>query len=236
LQRALSHALTFLTYHGLEVWLRFFRRYRIPDRARIRAQFARLLAEGEGPLLVCPNHLTLIDSVIAIWALAPAWRYFLRPSAFPWNVPERRNVVRLGLGVRLICYLARCILIVRDGPPEETQKVFEKMRWVLARGDALMIFPEGTRSRKGVVDTESFTYGIGRLMQEVPATRVLCLYLRGLGQAQFSDVPRKGEVFHVEMRVLQPASPHAGLRGQRDLSTQVMRTLVEMEAAYLGRQ
>lgn len=234
LQRRIAHALTFATYGTLFAWLRLVRRYRIPEIRRVRREFAALLREGGGPILVCPNHLTLVDSLLAIWALAPAWRYFLRPRALAWNLPERRNVAGMGVVVRLVCYLGKCLLLVRQGPPEETRRVMEKVGYLMRRGEALMVFPEGGRSRKGRVDTEGFAYGVGRLVQEVPATRVLCLYLRGDGQETWSDLPRKGEVFRIALRPLQPSSPHSGLRAQRDIATQVVRALEEMEREHFA--
>ena len=57
----------------------------------VRRQYQRILRERRGPLLVCANHLTMIDSAIIAWALgSPAW-YVRHFAAIPWNLPERRN-------------------------------------------------------------------------------------------------------------------------------------------------
>ena len=42
--------------------------WRIENAAEARAEFRRLRREG-GPLLVCANHLTMIDSALIAWAL-----------------------------------------------------------------------------------------------------------------------------------------------------------------------
>ncbi len=43
-----------------------------------------------------------------------------------------------------------------------------------------MIFPEGGRTRTGRVDTEGFSYGVGRFVKEFPDLKVMCLYLRAI--------------------------------------------------------
>jgi len=235
-QRRIAHGFTFATYHSILGWMKLSRRYRIDDLTRTRAEFRRLIREANGPVLICPNHLTLIDSLIALWALAPAWRYFLKPGLMAWNLPEKRNFHDRGLGLRAVTYLGKCIAIVRQGPSAETQRVLEKVKWLLHRSEAVMIFPEGARSRSGRVDTENFAYGVGKIIQEVPGTRVLCLYLRGRAQDTFSDLPRRGEEFDVRMRMIRPTSGQTGLRGQRDLATQVVQTLAQMETEYFAER
>ena len=53
-----------------------------------------------------------------------------------------------------------------------------------------MIFPEGTRSRTGRIDTENFSYGAGRLIEHIPECQVLCIYLRGDKQNTYSSIPK----------------------------------------------
>lgn len=213
--------------------MKLIQRYRIPDIDRIRSEFKTGIARERGPLLICANHLTQIDSLIIIWALAPSYRYLFRKDLFPWNMPEKRHVARSVI-LRIVCYLGKCVTIVRQGPPEETRRTLEKAKYLLARGQSLMIFPEGGRSRVGRVDSENYAYGVGRLLQEVPATRVLCVYARGKGQEQFSDFPRRGEEFYVRMKEISPASESASLRGARDLAMQILAQLTEMENEYFA--
>lgn len=231
-QRLLAHGLTFATYHGLQIWMTLACGYRIRNLKNVRAESHRLFREGRGPVLICPNHLTLIDSLIAIWALAPSWRYFLRPGLLAWNLPEKRNFQDRALWIRSICYLGKCVAVIRQGPREQTQRVLNKIKWLLGRGEAVMIFPEGTRSRVGRIDTENYAYGVGKIVQEVPDTRVLCMYLRGRHQTTYSDLPRAGEVFDISLKMIRPGSPSTGLRGQRDIANQIIGTLAQMESEY----
>lgn len=233
-QEGISHLLTLLTYGFVAGWMKFVQRYRIPELRRLRREFAaEIAAAPRGPLLICANHLTQVDSLIIIWALGSCWRYLLRKDLFPWNMPERRHVAR-SVVLRLVCYLGKCILIVRQGPAEETRRTLEKASYLLARGQALMIFPEGGRSRVGRVDTENPADSVGRLLQEVPATRVLCVYARGRGQEQYSDFPRRGEAFFIRMKRIEPKSAATSLRGARDLTMQILAQLTEMENEYFA--
>src|SRR5690606_37039046 len=96
------------------------------------------------------------------------------------------------------------------------------------------IFPEGGRSRTGRVDTENFAYGVGQLLLAVPEARVLCVYLRGRKQTGHSDWPQRGDEYAVDLEVFRPATVEQGLRGARDLATQVVQKLAEMERRHLG--
>ncbi len=241
LQRVVARALTPVTWYLAWGWMRFARGYSIPNLRAFRSELHQKLAASRdagrgsrhGPLLVCANHLTLIDSCVLLWALGSAWAFLRDERLFAWNLPERRNVGD-GLALRLGCYMGKCLPIVRGGPPDETARVMDKVRFLLASGHRVMIFPEGTRSRSGRLDREEFTYGVGKLAQEVPGTRVLCIYLRGLGQTTYSDLPKRGETFELMCDVITPTSPSSGLRGARDLSRTIVESLAELEEAWFA--
>ena len=75
-------------------------------------------------------------------------------------------------------------------------------------------------------------WGVGRLIGGVPSCRVLCVYLRGARQEGFGSAPPRGEHFHVRLAVLRPRSELTGMRRARDLSQQVVRTLVQLEEQH----
>jgi hypothetical protein len=229
-QEAFSQALILLTYHSIEAWMRC-RRYRIPDLRRVRQEFEAQIGRERGPLLICANHLTLIDSLIILWALAPGWRFFVRRELFAWSLPDKRNISK-NVFLRVLGYLGKCVPVVRRGPPEEGRRALDRVAFLLSEGQSAMIFPEGGRSRVGRVDKENLTYGVGRLLQEVPATRVLCVYARGRGQKEYSNYPRRGETFFVRLKRIAPTTTFQGMRGARDLATQIAQQLIEMEAEY----
>jgi 1-acyl-sn-glycerol-3-phosphate acyltransferase len=229
-QEAVAQGLILLSYYALAAWM-YSRRYRIPRLRRTRRAFAELMGRERGPWLICANHLTLIDSLVIQWAIAPGWRLFLRRDRFAWNLPDRHNISRTWW-LRLLGYVGKCVPVLRQGPPEEARRTLDKVAFLLARGQAVLVFPEGGRSRIGRVDRDGVMYGVGRMLQDVPAARVLCVYARGAGQADYSDYPRPGERFFIRAARLEPVTDLAGMRGARDLATQIVTKLTEMEAEY----
>jgi 1-acyl-sn-glycerol-3-phosphate acyltransferase len=182
-------------------------------------------------LLVCANHLTLIDSLIIQWALAPSWRLFVRPDWFFWNLPDKYNM-SINLFVRVLGYFGKCVLVRRKGPPEEIRRALAQVAYLLGRGQSVLIFPEGGRSRVGRVDTENFMYGVGRMMQDSPEARVVCVFARGVGQRVYSNYPKAGEAFVVRMKEIRPTTKFKGMRADRDLATQIVHHLRDMEQEY----
>jgi len=232
-QRAISY-LGFVLFGPLLVGLfryRFrFSAYRIDA---VRSQYRALRAAHPGPLLICSNHLTLIDSIIQAIVLGSLWEYLRHPASLPWNLPEVKNFYHRWQW-RLLCYLGRCIPVQRGGSAEQARRATARMRNVLAMGDAIAIFPEGKRSRDGRVDARDFSYGVGQLLNLVPEATVLCVYLRGMRDGGFADFPRPGERFYVQLRMCSTQSAQQGLRRARELSAQVIAQLQAMEAEYFA--
>lgn len=210
--------------------IRYRARYRINKHSQIRAQFKKIVGQG-GPLLVCANHLTMIDSVVLMWALASIPHYCMRYRHLCWNLPAVENAQKR-LSWRIVTYLAKCILIDRMSPPDEAAKVIQSVSALLHQGELVMIFPEGTRSRSGRIEPSSVQYGVGKIIQATPGCRVLCVYMRGKGQVTYSDFPRKNETFDLVLEIVTPTSVHTGMRGARDISVQIGQKLKAMEDHY----
>jgi len=173
----------------------------------------------------------LIDSALIAWALgSPGW-FLAHYAALPWNVPERTNFAG-SVASRILVYLMKCIPVTRGGDRREVAGVLARLVYLLERGEVVLVFPEGGRSRSGRVEIENATYGVGRVLGEVPRCRVLCVYLRGEHQQGFGDLPPRGERFHVRVASLQPTSGLDGMRRARDVSQQVVRTLVALERSH----
>jgi 1-acyl-sn-glycerol-3-phosphate acyltransferase len=210
------------------------RGYRIRDLERVRSEFARLHREHEGPWLICPNHLTMIDSVLISYGMASLLGHMARFTRVPWNLPERDNFQR-NLFLAVLCYLGKCLPVNRGGNREELQRLFDKCRSVLGLRQSLLIFPEGGRSRTGRVNRENFSYGVGRFLDECPGCRVMLVYLRGDGQETFSTLPRLGERFTMKVEVFDPGSVDgAGLRLQREYARRIVERLAGMEEEYFA--
>lgn len=232
LQRAVGAATAPLWFPLVIGTMRFGLRWRIDNARDLRRRFARLRREKR-PLLVCANHLTLVDSFVIAWALAsPGW--FLRHySSLPWNVPERANFAA-SLSSRALVYMMKCIPVVRGGDRREIGRVLARLSWLLGRGEVVLMYPEGGRSRTGRVEEDSAAYGVGRVVASVPGCRVLCVYLRGRNQHGPGDFPVRRERFLVRATVLRPTSEQRGMRKARDLAAQVVRGLQELEAAHFA--
>jgi hypothetical protein len=174
----------------------------------------------------------MVDSAIIAWALgSPAW-FLVHYGALPWNVPERRNFAGSVMS-RVLVYLMKCVPVSRGGDRGDVAGVLVRLAWLLGRGEVVLVFPEGGRSRSGRVEVESAAWGVGRLIGGVPSCRVLCVYLRGSRLNGFGGMPARGEHFHVRLAVLSPQSDLTGMRRARDLSQQVVRTLARLEEQQL---
>jgi hypothetical protein len=209
--------------------------YRIEGISEARRQYREIRSRQNTPLLICANHLTLIDSALIAWALGSPWWYVRRFSAFPWNVPEQTNFAATR-GQRILAYVFKCLPIVRGGSREGVAEVLGRLGAVLETGEVGLVFPEGGRSRSGRVEEESAAYGVGRVVRAVEGCQVLCVYLRGEAQETYTAIPARGDRFRVALRVVEPKSHHGGLRGSRDVARQIVGVLAEMEREYFGER
>lgn len=212
--------------------LRFVGRYKIQQLREIRKHYKHLKKNLEGPLIVCSNHLTKIDSAILNWSLASVYSYMRSFKVFSWNLPERDNIRNYLL--RIICYLGSCVPIDRGGNRSKVKKSLDKVTYLLTKGHTITVFPEGTRSRTGRIDSEGYAYGVGRLVNKVKDCNVLCVYLRGHNQNKHSGVPPRGARFYLEMELIKPQSIYSGLRATRDVAGQIVNKLVHMEQMYFA--
>jgi len=235
-QREVSRLLSPVSLTLIWVTLRLACGYRIERLEEVRRAAREARERSSAPLLVCANHLTMVDSFLIAWALGnPAW-YMLHFSALPWNVPERLNFATRAWQKAAI-YVLKCIPIHRGGRRSEVAGVLTRVTHLLRKREAVLIFPEGGRSRSGRVDVESAATGVGRVIRSVPDCRVLCVYLRGRRQAEYSAVPERGDRFFVAVSEIEPKTDASGLRGSRDLVRQVVKKLSEMETGYFdGRE
>ena len=216
--------------------MRFGMGYRIHALESVREKYAGIRRQSSSPLLICANHLTMIDSFLVAWALTPTWRYTVHFDELPWNVPERKNFAST-LRERISAWVMKCIPITRGGSRAETAAVLERITKLTAGGEVALIFPEGRRSRSGRVEVDDAAWGVGRIVGGVPGCRVLCVYLRGRKQETWSQTPARGDVIDVDIECIEPKSDARGVRRSRDFSRQIVRHLESMERKYLdGRQ
>ena len=233
LQYVLGHLAVVLTAPLIFLAVRL-RRYRIRDLKRLRSEVARLHKEHEGPWLICPNHLTMIDSVVISYGMASLGGHILRFRRVPWNLPERKNFQR-NIFLTVLCYLAKCLPVNRGGSREELQRLLDKCRRVFDWRQSLLVFPEGGRSRTGRINQENFSYSVGRFVDENPDCRVMLVYLRGDGQETYGSMPRFGEHFTMNVEQFDPGREEGGgLRLQREYARRIVERLAGMEDEYFA--
>ena len=231
LQKKICFGAIFL-FHPLGLFLlKFIFCYHFKNLKHIRKEFQAITKQEKGPLLICPNHLTYVDSILLFFIFGSFWHYLFHFRTYAWNFPTLKNIKNNWFYL-LICYLGKSQTIDRQGSPEKIKKSMEKASYLLAQGNYIVIFPEGTRSKSGRVDTENFTYGVGNLLINTPGTKTLCVYLRGNSQKVASNYPARGENFYCQLRLIKPTTVHGSMRAARDLSTQIIQTLSQMEAEY----
>jgi len=231
LQRAVSVLAGPLWVTASVLVMRFHFRYRIANVARLRQQYRRIRSQTDAPMLVCANHLTLVDSFIIAWALGSGFYWLRHPDELPWNTPESTNFGRTWVS-RLLIFLAKCIPITRGGAREEVGDVLERVKYLLGQGETALLFPEAGRSRSGRVEESAAAWGVGRIVGAVPGCRVLCVYMRGREQETWGDYPAKGDTMDVEIACIEPKSDAKGVRRSRDLAQQIVRQLIRMEEDY----
>ena len=232
-QREIARLISPISFLVIWIVMRIFLGYRIENLAELRRTYRGVWLRSDAPLLVCANHLTMIDSFLIIWSLgSPLWftRHF---AAVPWNVPERANFAAT-LWQRALIYMLKCVPIQRGGRRSEVAGVLTRLSYLLARGDTALIFPEGGRSRTGRIEIEAAASGVGRVIRSLPNCRVLCVYLRGRRQVAHSFIPERRDRFDVALAEIEPKTDHAGLRASRDLARQVTRKLHELEIGVLN--
>jgi hypothetical protein len=205
--------------------------YRIANLRELRDQYRKIRTQSDAPLLICANHLTLVDSILIASALGSGGYWLRHFDELPWNTPERTNFGKTWRA-RALIFVAKCIPIPRGGVREGVGGVLERVKYLLARGETALLFPEAGRSRSGRVEEDTAAWGVGRIVGAVPGCRVLCVYLRGRQQKTWSDLPARGDVMDVTMTCIEPKSDSRGVRRSRDIAQQIVRQLRRMEEEH----
>lgn len=214
-------------------YMRVVRGNRVKNIREVRRRF-REVARQKRPILICANHLTMVDSFFVAWALCSPLDYLRDYRLFAWNVPATENFQR-GVLLRLMSYLGKTVPIDRAGTATHHRSVLGKLAYLMRQGDLVTIFPEAGRSRSGRVETEHVRYGVGRLLKDVPGALVVCVYQRGDRQSTWGFQPARGDEIYVDFEVCEPKTELGGLRATRDLSRQVIERIKQMEDRYFAR-
>lgn len=240
LQANICRALLF-PFGGLLILLmKIWRGYKIENMQEIRNQFRAVWTEKQRtnkPLVICANHLTFIDSALIIWALASTFFYFFNYKAFTWNLPAG-DFFKKKLHYHLTLYLTKCIFLDRKGTPAHKNAVLNLCRYLLEKGNIVLIFPEGQRSRTGIFENERLRFGVGKIITSLENAQILCIYLRGDKQETFSNYPPKNSGFKVKMKLIEPAIPEeiSKKRASLEVVKQIGATIKQMENEYFAEK
>ena len=234
-QREVGRSLSIVWVLLIAFILRVLMRYHVRDVVQVRTRYRELVKETDRPLLICPNHLTMMDSAVIAWALGGSWWYLFHYSRIPWNLPEYNNYASQW-PTRVGAWLTKCIPVIRGGRREDISRVIKRVQHLLSRGETALIFPEARRSRSGRVEPDAVAHAVGRILTSVPGCRPLCVYLRGDRQETWSTVPARGDSFYIDFELIEPHSNHRGMRRSRDFSQQIVDRLVSMEEEYFARR
>lgn len=230
IQHVIGRFAVFVTAPLLVLLIRVFG-YRIKNLKKMRRTINDLFKTHKGPWIICANHLTMVDSLILAYAMFPFYRFMFQYRLVPWNIPEKHNFNQ-NILLTISCYLLKCIPVVRGGNRDKIHSFLMKCSYLLEKGENLMIFPEGTRSRTGHIVPENVSYGVGRLISQNPDCRVLCLYLRGDRQKTYSMIPKFNESFFLSADTIQIEIESKGLKAQRAYAQTVIAKLTHMEKMY----
>jgi len=232
-QRLVSRLCFPILYPLILLWLKYVKKYRIKNIKAVRQQFKQIKVDYPNGLLICPNHLTYIDSMLLIWGLSSAWQYFIDYKSLSWNLPKSTNVHENWL-YRVICFLGKCILIAPEA--EASKQTMLKASYLLNHHQCVTVFPEGSRSQTGRINSENFVYGVGQLHIDSSNNALLCVYLRGDKQQGASKMPVKSESFSVTLKMVDISTELTGRRAMRDVAKKIIDELLVMEADYFRRQ
>ena len=223
----------------LVILMKYFRGYRIENLSETRRLFKKIWEQKRSdgrPLVICANHLTFIDSALIIWALGSNFWYLFNYRAFTWNVPAG-DFFKKKLHYHAVLYLTKCIFIDRKGSPAHKNAVLNLCRYLLAKGNVVLIFPEGERSRSGVFDVDRLRFGVGKIVTSLDCARVLCIHLRGDKQKGFSNYPPKNSRFKLSMSLIEPTfDPSSRKQSSIAVVKQIGSEIKRMEIAYLNKQ
>lgn len=228
-----------LPFGGLLILLmKIWRGYKIENIKEIRNHFREIWEEKQrtkSPLIICANHLTFIDSALIIWALASNFWYLFNYKAFTWNLPAG-DFFKKKLHYHLTLYLTKCIFLDRKGTPAHKNAVLNLCRYLLEKGNIVLIFPEGQRSRTGIFENERLRFGVGKIITSLENAKVLCIYLRGDKQETFSNYPPKNSRFSLKMKLITPTISEeiSKKRASVEVIKEIGATIKEMENEFFA--
>jgi len=129
---------------------------------------------GAAPAIVVANHNSHLDTMVLVSLFPSALLGKIRPVAAEDYFLKNRCLAWFALNVIGIIPLKRGTPGIKDDPLSECSAA-------IARGDILLLFPEGTRGEPERLT--AFKSGVAHLAKRHPQVPVLPIFIQGLGKA-----------------------------------------------------
>ena len=113
----------------------------------------------EGPVIVAANHVSYVDPLIVGGIIRRPVRFVTYYKIY--QIPVLKFIFKTGKAIPIAS---------RQEDPQILEAAYEQMRGVIAAGDVLGIFPEGSITASGEINT--FKKGIEKIVAEQPVTVV----------------------------------------------------------------
>jgi 1-acyl-sn-glycerol-3-phosphate acyltransferase len=162
-----------------------------------------------GPAIVCPNHISFLDSPFLMWTL-PRKLTFVGKAEYLDSWKTKYLFPAVGM-----------IPLDRSGG-EASKVALDLARGVLERGELFGIYPEGTRSRSGKLH-KGHT-GVARLSMETGAP-IIPVGIRGTDQIQPPEAKLPRLFKECEIRFGRPIPPSR--YGDRATDRLVLREMTD---------
>ncbi len=178
---------------------------------RVETRGADVVNQIEGPVLFLSNHVTAVDPVLIATALSGARRRKLAVAMAgellrDWRRPSRTRALLLRTVDRVKYVLVACLFNVFPMPQTSGfRRSFAYTAEAVERGYSILVFPEGIRTKTGLMSP--FRAGTGLLMKDlnIPVVPVKISGLFELKQAG----RRSARYGDVRVSFLRPVFPEA---------------------------
>lgn len=169
----------------------------------------------DGPVVLAANHRSFMDSIFLALVVDRAVSFLAKAEYF-----DRRRTAWI--------FRSTGQIPLRRGSPAEARRAIDEALGVLDRGGVVGVYPEGTRSRDGLLHRGNL--GPARLAAAAGAP-IVPVGLLGTDKVQAPDqrLPRLGQ--EVEVRFGKPIRPDASASDRahlRDLTDELMADIAEL--------
>ncbi|WP_375480692.1 lysophospholipid acyltransferase family protein [uncultured Jatrophihabitans sp.] len=189
----------------------------------------RVPAPDEGGVIIAVNHVSPVDTILmarAVWQSGRVPRFMIKAGVFSWPIVGR---MMRGSGQ----------IPVYRGTADATQSLREAVT-ALERGEAVVIYPEGTTTKDPAGWPMQAKTGIARLVLLAPDIPVVPMGQWGAHQMGGFSLRRLGRRRVSQLSVGQPLdlSRHRGKEGSqttlREITDEIMSAVRDEVAALRG--